>query len=360
MKLNALIMAGGEGKRFWPLSKKSNPKQFLSLVGEKSLIRQTVDRILPLISIDNIYVVTGEMYEDITLKHIPELPKQNLILEPNGKNTAPCIAYSSIKIDQVNKDSVTVVLPADHVIGEGDEFREALRFAAEVADTKLDNDQYPLITLGITPTTPETGYGYIRETDKKIVSSNNFTAYKVDKFTEKPDLETALSFLDLGGYYWNSGIFVWRNSSIISAFYQLIPSWQSSMEDISKNVGGALEKDSVGKFYDMLSPGSIDKLILEHSQNSLVIPISFPWSDVGSWSALDEYLRKNNSENVVRGKSISIDSSNCLVYGTEKLIALVGVDNLVVVESEDSILVLDKDKSQDVKKVVEEIDENSK
>ncbi|MGB2693221.1 MAG: mannose-1-phosphate guanylyltransferase [Thermodesulfobacteriota bacterium] len=360
MKLNALIMAGGEGKRFWPLSKKSNPKQFLSLVGEKSLIRQTVDRILPQIPIERIYVVTGDIYADLTLEHIPELPIENLILEPVGRNTAPCIAYSSLKIDKINQDSVTVVLPADHVIGDDQEFRNALSFAANVADTKLDNGQYPLITLGITPTTPETGYGYIKETDTKILSSEDYCAYKVDKFTEKPNLETALRFLDQGGYYWNSGIFIWKNSSIISAFCDIIPEWQSSFDEISNTLGEISEKDSVSKFYDNLTPGSIDKLILEHSGNTLVIPINFPWSDVGSWSALDEYLRNENSENIIKGEALSVDSSNCLVYGTEKLIALVGVEDLVVVESEDSILILKKDRSQDVKKVVDEIAKISK
>ncbi len=359
MKLNALIMAGGEGKRFWPLSKKSNPKQFLSLVGEKSLIRQTVDRILPLIPIERIFVVTGDIYADLTLEHLPELPIQNWILEPDGKNTAPCIAYSSLKINKINEDSITVVLPADHVIGDDQEFRKALIFAAKVADTILSNGQYPLITLGVTPTTPQTGYGYIK-TDIEILSSDNYSAYKVDKFTEKPDIETALSFLNQGGYYWNSGIFIWKNSSIISAFLDLIPAWQSSFDEISNNLGEQSEKDSVSKFYDTLTPGSIDKLILEHSENTLVIPIKFPWSDVGSWSALDEYLRKEDSENIIRGKAVSIDSSNCLVYGTEKLIALVGVEGLVVVESEDSILVLNKEKSQDVKKVVEEINKKEK
>jgi mannose-1-phosphate guanylyltransferase len=359
MKLNALIMAGGEGKRFWPLSKKSNPKQFLSLVGEKSLIRQTVDRILPLIPIERIFVVTGDIYADLTLEHLPELPIENLILEPDGKNTAPCIAYSSLKINKINEDSITVVLPADHVIGDDQEFRNALSFAANVADTKLDNGQYPLITLGVTPTAPQTGYGYIKA-DIELLSSDNYSAYKVDKFTEKPDIETALSFLNQGGYYWNSGIFIWKNSSIISAFRDIIPAWQSSFDEISNNLGQLSEKDSVSKFYDTLTPGSIDKLILEHSENTLVIPINFPWSDVGSWSALDEYLRKEDSENVIRGKAVSIDSSNCLVYGTEKLIALVGVEGLVVVESEDSILVLNKEKSQDVKKVVEEINKKEK
>lgn len=360
MEINALIMAGGEGKRFWPLSSKTTPKQFLSLVGEKSLIRQTVDRITPLIPIERIYVVTGEIYAEQTIEHIPELPRENLILEPYGRNTAPCIAYGTLKIDKISKDSVTVVLPADHVIGDDEEFRKALSFASIVASTKLDNSHYPLITLGVTPTSPETGYGYIRETDQKISSDNYYSAYKVREFTEKPDTKTALGFLERGGYYWNSGIFVWKTSSILSAFQNTIPSWQQYFDTISSNLGEITEKDAVRAFFDNISGGSIDKLILEHSDNTVVIPISFPWSDVGSWSALDEYLRDNEADNIINGNAISVDSSGCLVIAGEKRVALVGVEGVIVVESEDSILVLNKDKSQDVKKVVDEINKKSK
>jgi mannose-1-phosphate guanylyltransferase len=360
MKICALIMAGGEGKRFWPLSKKSRPKQFISLAGEKSLIRQTVDRILPLIPIDRIYIVTTELYADQTLEHIPELPQQNLILEPDGKNTAPCIAYGTLKIKKVYDDSVTVVLPADHVIGDDKAFREALSFAADVADTKLDNGEYPLITLGVTPTTAETGYGYIKGTDDKIASSENYRALRIEKFTEKPDLETSISFIDQGGYYWNSGIFIWKTSSIIRAFSDIIPKWYKRFDEISKNLSSISEVGAVSKFYGEISGGSIDKLILEHSENTLVIPISFPWSDVGNWKALDEFLRNEENENIVRGNAVSIDSSKCLVFGADKLIALVGVEDLVVVESEGSILVLNKERSQDVKKVIDEINKTRK
>jgi mannose-1-phosphate guanylyltransferase len=360
MEIYALIMAGGEGKRFWPLSRKSRPKQFLSLTAEKSLIRQTVDRILPLIPIERIYVVTGEMYAEQTLEHIPELPRENLILEPDAKNTAPCIAYGTLKIKKVNDDSVTVVLPADHVIGDGEAFRDALSFAADVADTRLDNGEYPLITLGVTPTMAEMGYGYIKGTDDKIAVSEKYSALRVERFTEKPDLKTAVRFIDQGGYYWNCGIFIWKTSSIIRAFSNIIPEWNRYFDEISNDIGSLSEADAVSNFYGKISGGSIDKLILEHSENTLVIPISFPWSDVGSWKALDEFLRNDESDNIVRGNAVSIDSSGCLVFGSDKLIALVGVEDLVVVESEDSILVLKKERSQDVKKVVDEINKSRK
>ncbi len=360
MELTALIMAGGEGKRFWPLSTKSNPKQFLSLVGEKSLIRQTVDRILPLIPIENIYVVTGEVYGEQTLEHIPELPKENLILEPVGMNTAPCIAYGSLKINKIHEDCVTVVLPADHVIGDDEQFKNALSFAAEVSYKPLDNNEYPLITLGVTPTMPETGYGYIKATNKEIGTSEEYKAYKVEQFTEKPDLKTAVSFIDQGGYYWNSGIFVWKTSSIISAFAEIMPKWYSYFDEVSSNIGSLSEREAIAKFYDSVSFGSIDKVILEHSKNTAVIPINFPWSDIGSWFALDDYLRNEGNQNLIKGEAISVDSTGCMVFGSGKLVALVGVEDLVVVESEDSILVLNKQRAQDVKKVVEEINKSKK
>ncbi|MEM7008193.1 MAG: sugar phosphate nucleotidyltransferase [Thermodesulfobacteriota bacterium] len=360
MKITALIMAGGEGKRFWPLSTKTNPKQFLSLVGDKSLIRQTVDRILPLIPIEDIYIVTGEMYGDQTLEHIPELPKENLILEPYGRNTAPCIVYGSLKIQKRKEDSITVVLPADHVIGDDEEFRKVLKFAYDTAQKELENGDYPLITLGVTPTMPETGYGYIKATDGLINSAGKYSANEVDKFTEKPDTQTAVKFISQGSYYWNSGIFIWKTSSILSSFAQIMPDWYEYFEEISSNIGKLSEKDAVCKFFDNISGGSIDKVILEHSENTAVIPINFPWSDIGSWYALDEYLRGGAQQNIEKGNVISVDSERCMVFGGEKQVALVGVSDLIVVESQDSLLVLNKNRSQDVKKVVEEIDKKKK
>ena len=356
MELYALIMAGGEGKRFWPLSTSDKPKQFLSLLGEKSLIRQTVDRILPVIPIERVFVITVGAYAQQTLKHIPELPQENLIIEPEGKNTAPCIAYGSLKINTIDPDSVTAVLPADHAIGDEDEYRRVLEFAYEAAESEIKGGVSPLITLGVKPNAPETGYGYIKAGEEGIISSSRYRALKAVKFTEKPDAETALSFLKEGGYFWNSGMFIWKTSSIISEFSSVLPEWYGRFDEISKNLGKSGETQSVADFYAHIESGSIDKLILERSENTLVIPIDFPWSDIGSWKALDRYLRDDSKENLIRGRALTIDSSSCLVFGEDRTVALVGVVDLVVVDTKDAVLVLNKESSQDVKKVLEELD----
>lgn len=349
----AIIMAGGEGKRFWPMSRKDKPKQFLSLIGGRSMIRRTVDRILPLIPIDNVLVVTLEQYADETLTHIPELPKDNLILEPEGKNTAPAIALGTLKIKKRNPDAVTVVFPADHAIGNEDTFREVLVFAHKVANTRLKDDDFPLVTLGVKPIRPETGYGYIKE-GEVVKSSKKYEVKRVANFTEKPDLKTASGFFEDGRYYWNSGIFVWKASSILREFSRFLPVWRECFDNIFHNLGSPRENEAVLEFYGQIDGGPIDKLILEKSKNTLVIPVDFSWSDIGNWQTLDEFLRTNSEENVSYGEVINIDSSSCLVYGGgKKLIALVGVKDLVVVDTEDAILILEKHRDQDVRKVVE-------
>ncbi len=359
MNLYALILAGGEGKRFWPLSRKDRPKQFLSLIGGKSMIRHTLDRILPLIPIENVFVVTLEKYADETLNHIPELPSENVIAEPEGKNTAPAIAIGTLKIKKLDPEAVTVVLPADHAIGEEDVFREVIIFGSEVACTELSKDHYPLVALGVKPQRPETGYGYIKDAEV-IKTSNNYQAKKVERFTEKPDLQTALRFLQQGGYYWNSGIFIWKVSSILNAFQKLLPGWYKLFDEVLDDFSTQREKTALIRIYKQIESGPIDKLILEKWENTLVIPIDFPWSDIGGWQALDEFLRTNEEENIFHGEGVSVSSSSCLVSADKRLVALVGVKDLVVVETDDAILVLDKNKAQDVKKIVEILEEKRK
>lgn len=355
MNLYALIMAGGEGKRFWPLSTKETPKQFLSLVGDKSLIRQTVDRVLPLIPIEKVFIVTLEAYREQTLEHIPELPRENLILEPEGKNTAPCIAYGSLKINAKDPDSVTAVLPADHAIGDDEAYREALSFAYKASLQKLANGDAPLITLGVEPRSPETGYGYIKSGKEEISSSNGLKVFKALEFTEKPELETAKGFLREGGYLWNSGMFIWKTESILNEFSKYLPDWYAQFGGISENIGKPEEAASALGFYSNISGGSIDKLILESSLNTLVVPVSFPWSDVGSWGALFEYLSGEKEENILPANALSYGSSSCMVMGKDRTVALVGVKDLIVVDTEEALLVLNKEDSQDVKKIVEEL-----
>lgn len=207
---------------------------------------------------------------------------------------------------------------------------------------------------------PETGFGYIKSTQNPVHSSNGLSAYAVERFTEKPDMDTALRFLNEGGYYWNSGVFVWKASSIVSDFSRILPGWHKQFGEVTENLGTASEDKAVLSFYKSLEPGSIDKLILEHSDNTVVIPVNYPWSDVGSWKTLDDYLRVGGDDNIVHGEGVAIDSSGCLVFGGGKVIALVGVRGLVVVDSPDGILILDKERSQDVKQVVEELSKKNK
>ena len=354
MNLYAIIMAGGEGKRFWPLSTKERPKQFLKLLGDKSLIRQTVDRVLPLIPIENIFIVTIKTYAEETLKHLPELPPENLILEPVGRNTGPCIAYGSLKISALDPDSVTVVLPADHAIGNEDEFRRVLRFACEASNSELEEGGRPLITLGVKPLSPETGYGYIKAGGREVISSNGLVVLNVLNFTEKPDAPTAREFLNDGDYFWNSGMFVWKTSSILEEFDSILPEWSGYLSEISADLGKPRESESVSGFYSDVESGSIDELILERSQKTLVIPVDFPWSDVGSWKALYDYL-SSGDENILRGNAITLGSSSCMIMGSERTVALVGVSDLVVVDTRDALLVLNRDSSQEVKKILEEL-----
>ncbi len=351
----ALIMAGGEGKRFWPLSRKDRPKQFLNLIGRKSLLRQTVERVLPLIPFQNIFVVTVGRYVEETRRHLPELPLENIIVEPEGKNTGPCIALGALKIKKISPDSTMVVLPADHAIVDDQSFREVIKYGQRVANIMLASNDYPLVTLGVKPGKPETGYGYIKESTELVDSSERYNAKRISKFFEKPDLETASDLISKGGCYWNSGIFIWRATAILQEFSQILPEWRryfDYLESFENEKGGL----AIQEFYRNIQSGSIDKLILEKSRNSVVIPIDFVWSDVGTWEALDEFLRSTETENVGIGNCVSIDSASCLLFAQKRLIATVGVRNLVVVETDDAILVLDKNKAQEVKGLVEKLD----
>ncbi|MFQ5787841.1 MAG: mannose-1-phosphate guanylyltransferase, partial [Thermodesulfobacteriota bacterium] len=249
------------------------------------------------------------------------------------------------------------VLPADHAIGDDSEFREVILYGQDVANTKLPNGEYPLVTLGIKPTKPETGYGYIKESPEILHSTKRFVAKGVSKFIEKPGLRAAKGFISQGGYYWNSGIFIWKSSTIIKEYSGILPGWYKYFKGISNSIENQNDDKKLMEFYKSIEGGSVDKLILERSKNSVVIPADFTWSDIGNWHALDEFLRSNDSENISIGNCISIDSSSSLFFGDKRLIAAVGVKDLVVVETDDVILVLRKRKAQDVKKIVESLED---
>lgn len=356
MQLFALIMAGGEGKRFWPLSRTDKPKQFLSLIGRKSLLSQTVERILPLIPSENIFVVTVRPYAEETRRHLPGLPAQNIIIEPEGKNTAPCIALGTLKINTLSPDSTIVVLPADHAIGDDQSFRDVIEYGQRIANTMLASKDFPLVTLGVKPRNPETGYGYIKESPESIEPSGRYIAKRILRFIEKPDSKTASDLINEGGYYWNSGMFIWKTSTILKEFSKILPEWYRYFDYILDSFEKEHADLTINEFYRNIQSGSIDKLVLEKSANGVVIPVNFSWSDVGTWQALDEFLRSNETENIGIGNCVSLDSASCLLVAQNRLIATLGVKNLVIVETDDAILVLDKNRAQDVKVLVEKLD----
>ncbi len=343
--LYAVIIAGGSGTRFWPESRKRRPKQFLRVVGDRSLLRTTVDRVLGLIPMERVLIVTVQEQSEQIRIEIPELAESGLVVEPHGRNTAPCIALAAFKLALQDPNALMLVLPADHVIGDEPEFIACASFGAQIAQ-----DNNVLITFGIQPTRPETGYGYIKKGREAFVIGDR-AAHQVDKFVEKPDRQRAEEYVASGEYLWNSGMFLWRVSTILEAFKQHLPNIYDGMEGISGYLNTEYETEAVAKLYPHLPNISIDNGIMEVSRNVAVIPLNIPWNDVGSWPALHEVWGTDSNGNSIRGECIQIDSNNCVVSAGSRLVALVGVKNLIVVDTSDAILVCDKDSAQDIKKL---------
>ncbi len=346
-------MAGGKGTRFWPLSREKRPKHLLSITGEKSIISYTVERISPLVPDNNIMVVTGASHSDDIKKELSSLPEENIIVEPMGRNTAPCIGLAALHIRKKDPDAVMVVLPADHLIGDEKNFLSVLSDAADIARRGEH-----LVTVGIRPTKPETGYGYI-ERGKTFDTKGTAAIYDVRSFREKPDLPTAETFLKDGGFYWNSGMFLWKVSTLLDSIERFLPDLYSQLLTIEKSLGTDREDAAVEEMYKKMQPISIDYGVMEKADNVLVIPGDFGWSDVGSWDVLWEVLEKDKKGNVLKGNILSINTADSLVFGSDKLVTLVGVKGLIVVETEDALLICDKNASQDVKKLVETMEEEN-
>lgn len=341
-----VILAGGSGTRFWPLSRTKTPKQLMSVFGGRSMLQRTVERVLPL-SPKRIMVVTNILQAEETERQLRELGgfPVDVIAEPVGRNTAPAIALAAAIIARDDPGATMLVLPADHYIRNEEEFCRVARAACEAAADGA------LVTLGIEPTRPETGYGYI-----EAETSPGVGVYPVKRFVEKPDLPKALEFLAAGNFYWNSGMFIWRVEAIRRELSRQMPELAQAIDTIALEPGD-LEtlKHRVAAVYPGISGESIDYGVMERAERVLVIPASFGWSDVGSWSALPEVMDGDGNGNIAiaaRGL-VSIDSANSLVYGNGKLTALVGVDGLIVVDTPDALLVCRQDRAQDVKKVVE-------
>jgi mannose-1-phosphate guanylyltransferase len=346
------IMAGGIGSRFWPMSRTDFPKQFLDILNTgRTLIQATFDRFALFIPKEHIYIVTTEQYKDIVADQLPDLPVENILCEPSRKNTAPCIAYISYKLQQINPEANLICAPADHIILEPDNFKktclQALHFTSHIK---------ALVTLGIKPTHPNTGYGYIQY-DQLAVSEN---VYKVKTFTEKPDKELAKTFISSGDFLWNAGIFVWQIKNIIKAFETFLPEMHEVFDAEKNNFNTSEEKAAIERIYPLCVNISIDYGVMEKADNVYIIPSSFGWSDLGTWASAYDNLEKDYLENAVAGSNVMIiDATKNIIHAdNKKLVLIQGLDDFIVVDTEDVLLICKKDKEQAIKEYVAEVKRN--
>lgn len=341
--LFVVLMAGGVGVRFWPYSRNSKPKQFLDVMGTgRTLLQSTYDRFLPLCAKENIFVVTHQDHKNLVLEQLPELSENQVLAEPMRKNTAPCIAYASYKIRQLNKNAVIVVTPSDHLILKEKEFQEIITKAIGNAAS-----QDKLITVGIKPSRPETGYGYIQ-----FIEAKGFIK-KVKTFTEKPALAIAKKFLDSGDFVWNAGIFVWGVQAIIQSLEQHQPELTEVFEDIEADLGTSKEAAAIENAYGQCKNISIDYAVMEKAENVYVCLGDFAWSDLGSWSSIHEISDKNGDNNVIQATALTYDTRNCIVKASkDKLIVVQGLNGYLVGEFGNVIIVCEKDKEDQFRKFV--------
>lgn len=346
----AVILAGGSGTRFWPLSRERFPKQLLRMVGEGTLLQQTFLRLLQKIPARRISIVTNALQEEsikLQLAAWKDEIADNILLEPEGKNTAPAIALAAIHLMHQDPEAVMVVVPADHVVKTSRKFMRAIQFASELAFSGH------LVTFGIQPTRPETGYGYIQPQKRRVIEAKeNLTGYSVKRFVEKPDLKTAQRYYRSGNYYWNSGIFVWKASQILSelAIYQ--PELSKALRDLHRLTDKITFASSLKKIYAHIQSCSIDHAVMERSIRSVVVPVDFDWSDVGSWSSLEEVAPLDKHGNVRNGNIFDLGSRQSILFADRRVVATIGLENMVVVDTPDATLVCPKSRAQDVKLLV--------
>lgn len=352
MKRTALIMAGGKGERFWPRSRVSLPKQFLSLTDDgKTMIQLTVERISPLVNIEDVYIATNKNYKELVKQQLPGIPEENILCEPVGRNTAPCIGLGAAHVAKKYDDATMIVLASDHLIKNNEIFTETFTQACEVAE-KGEN----LVTIGITPNYPETGYGYI----KYDQNTKEGSAYAVEKFVEKPVLEVAKEYLADGHYLWNSGMFVWKVSTILNNFKKLLPESYAALMKIKESVGTADEEAVLNKEFMNLEAESVDYAIMEKADNIYIIPGNFGWDDIGSWLAVGRIKKTDDDNNVVNGNVVTVNTKNCVIEGADKLIATVGLRDMVVVDTKDATLISTKENAGEIKKVLAKLRETGK
>lgn len=350
--MHAVIMAGGRGTRFWPRSRERKPKHLLDILSEKTIIQQTVSRIQSFIPHENILIVTGKKHARDVIRQLPDIPEDNIIVEPEGKNTAACIGLAALHIQKRIPDDVMVVLPSDHAIGNAQKYLSVIEAAAKAAAR-----ENALITVGIKPTGIQTGFGYL-EQEQRGRPIGDAKIYRVKSIREKPDYETAKALVEKGNFFWNSGMFIWKASVILNEIRRWLPELHKGLMEIQSSLGTPEEKKTIGRIYKKLVSVSIDYGVMEKATNVFMLTGDFGWNDVGSWDAVWDISEKDAQGNVHAGggKIIFEDTQDSLVYSPHKLVATVGIQDLIVVETRDALLICRRGRSQDVKKIVERLE----
>ena len=350
--LYALIMAGGGGTRLWPLSRQSRPKQMLALVEDRTMFQIAVERLDPLLPPERLLIVTGSDQVEALKRDAPRIPAENFIVEPFAQNTGPAVGLATAHIQRRHPDAVIAVLTADQHIADKAKFRRALEAAADLAH------QDYIVTLGIAPSFPSTGYGYIRR-GEPLAQIGMFQTYRAAGFTEKPDLDTAIQFLAAGLYSWNSGMFVFRASRVMAEYERQQPTMRALLREIEAAIGRDDYADTLNRVWPQMPRLSIDYAIMEGAQAMAVIPVDIGWSDIGSWATLYEVLEGDHDGNVIRGQGrghVTLDTQNTLIFSDRRVVTI-GLEDLVIVDTEDVLFVCHRDRSQDVRKVIEQLKE---
>ena len=342
----AVIMAGGVGKRFWPRSRKDRPKQLLDIVSDQSMIRLTYERMKKVAEKKKNYIVAGQSLADQIYRELPGLPRRNLIIEPSGKNTAPCIGLAAATIIQKDPNAVMGIFPADHLIKNTRSFVKAVNTGVQFA-----RDHVALVTFGITPNRPATGYGYIQYSKNESAYRNSI--YKVKTFAEKPNLPTAQRFLESGEFLWNSGMFIWKAENILNAMKMFQPEMYESLQAIGSAFNTPKYKAVLKKQWATIHAESIDYGVMEKAKNVYVVRGNFDWSDLGSWDAVYEIKKKDKNGNVIIGEVVSLDTKNSYVYSRKNLISTIGVKDLIIIQSKNSILIVNRNETEKVKDLVD-------